>query len=313
MKDFVIGIDRMEMKDFVIGIGRINIDMIYSGLERLPSLGEEVYSKGFEIHLGGGAPGEAVILSKLGVPAKIITWLGSSMFAEIARSEFRIGNPEIIDLYQGNGNPLVLSSAMLCEGDRTFLSWCDEVTPTDADIERIRREHRDAKIVLLSPLYPEIYEGLNLTGSVKIFDTGWEDDLSHENPKYHRFLEQADYYLPNRREALKMTGTASVDEAAEVLSHYFEHVIIKVDSEGCLIRDAEGTRVIPPLRGIEAVDATGAGDAFLSGFTYGVYHGYSVDDCVRFGNITGGTCVQAYGCLTKTLTESELLSTFHSL
>ena len=263
--------------------------------------------------IGGGAPGEAVILSKLGVPAKVVTWLGNSMFAEIARSELRIGDPEIIDLYQQDGNPLVLSSAMLCGGDRTFLSWCDEITLTEADIERIRAEHQGAKIVLLSPHYPEIYQGMDLSGAVKVFDTGWEEDLSHENPKYRGFLEQADYYLPNRREALKMTGAAGVDEATEVLSRYFKHVIIKVDSEGCLIRDEEGTRIIPPLQGIEAVDATGAGDAFLAGFTYGLYHGYSVDDCVRFGNITGGTCVQAFGCLTKTLTEAELLAAFRAM
>ena len=43
----------MEMNDFVIGIGRTNIDLIYSGLDRLPVPGEEVYSKGFGIHLGG--------------------------------------------------------------------------------------------------------------------------------------------------------------------------------------------------------------------------------------------------------------------
>ena len=71
----------MEMKDFVIGIGRTNIDLIYSGLDRLPALGEEVYSKGFEIHLGGGIPGESVILSKLGIPTKAVTWLGDGVFS----------------------------------------------------------------------------------------------------------------------------------------------------------------------------------------------------------------------------------------
>lgn len=297
----------MEMKDFIIGIGRTNIDMIYSGLNRLPMLGEEIYSKGFEIHLGGGAPGEAVILSRLGIPAKIITWLGDSVFAGLARSEFRIGNPAVIDLYHGNGNPLVLSSAMICEGERTFLSYCDEITVSADDRKRIRKEHQGAKIVLLNPHLSEIYEGLDFAGALKVFDTGWEDDLSLADPKYGKLIEMADYYLPNRKEAMKITGTASVDEAAGILSRYFEHVIIKLDREGCMIRDMRGTRIIPPLLGITAVDPTGAGDAFLSGFTYGLYHGYDVDDCVRFGNITGGTCVQAYGCLTKTLTKTELL------
>lgn len=297
----------MEMKDFVIGIGRTNIDLIYSGLDHLPALGEEVYSRGFEIHLGGGAPGESVIISKLGIPAKIITWLGNGIFADLARSEFRIGDPYIIDLYTGSGNPLVMSSTMVFDRDRTFLSYCEEVRFSDSDISRIRGAFRGAKIVLMSPHYREIYEALDLFGTIKVFDTGWEEDLSLENPKYRDLIEKADYYLPNRREALKITGTSSVDEAAEVLSVFFPHVVIKLDSEGCLIRDENGTRIIPPMQGISAVDTTGAGDAFLSGFVYGLYHRYGIDDCVRFGNITGGTCVQAYGCLTMTLTEPELL------
>lgn len=297
----------MEMKDFVIGIGRTNIDLIYSGLDHLPALGEEVFSKGFEIHLGGGAPGESVILSKLGIPAKVITWLGDGIFADIARKEFRIGDPHIIDLYSGSGNPLVMSSTMVYKQDRTFLSYCEEIDLSDADIRKIREEHRKAKIVLLSPHFHQIYSDLDLSSAIKIFDTGWEDDLSLQNPKYGKLIEMADYYLPNRREALKITGTSSVDEAADVLSQFFPHVIIKLDREGCMIKDdAAGTRIIPPMRDVTAVDATGAGDAFLSGFVYGLYHGYPIEECAQFGNITGGTCVQAYGCLTRTLTEPEL-------
>ena len=298
----------MEMKDFVIGIGRTNIDMIYSGLDRLPSLGEEVYSGNFEIHLGGGVPGEAVILSKLGIPSKAVTWLGNGVFSRIAEREFAIGDPQIINLYHGTGEPCVLSTAMLCSGDRTFVSYQAEISLTDADIERIRAEFRGAKVVLLPSQYPEICESLDLSRSVKIFDTGWEDDLSLDNPKYRSLVEMADYYLPNRKEAMKITGAASVDEAADVLSRYLKKVVIKLDGDGCLIRDDHGTRIIPPVSGISAVDSTGAGDAFLCGFTYGIWHGYGIDDCVRFGNITGGTCVQAVGCLTKTLTESEMLA-----
>ena len=297
----------MEMNDFVIGIGRTNIDLIYSGLDRLPVPGEEVYSKGFGIHLGGGAPGEAVIISKLGIPAKVITWLGDGIFADLARSEFRIGAPEIIDLFHGTGNPIVMTSAMVYGDDRAFLSYCGEIKLTDADIRRIQDEHRKAKIVLLSSHYPEIYAGLDLSGAVQVFDTGWEDDLSLENPKYRMMIERADHYLPNRREALKVTGASSVDEAADILSAYFRRVVIKLDRDGCLIRDEKGTRIIPPMQNITAVDSTGAGDAFLSGFVYGLYHGYDIDTCIQFGNITGGTCVQAYGCLSKTLTENELL------
>ncbi|MBQ6519254.1 MAG: hypothetical protein IJI14_11075 [Anaerolineaceae bacterium] len=54
----------------------------------------------------------------------------------------------------------------------------------------------------------------------------------------------------------KITGAASVEEAADILSKYFRQTVIKLDREGCMVRDELGTRIISPLRGIKAVDAT---------------------------------------------------------
>lgn len=81
----------------------------------------------------------------------------------------------------------------------------------------------------------------------------------------------------------------------------------EVPKDGCMVKDQSGTRVIPSMKGVVAVDSTGAGDAFMSGFMYGLYHDYPVDQCIRFGNVTGGTCVQGVGCLTKYVNEQQLL------
>lgn len=295
------------MKDFIVGVGRINIDLMYSGLERLPNLGEELYAKDFGVYFGGGIPGEAIILSRLGLPSRAVTWIGKGHFADIARSELENSGAEIIDLYKGEGSGVVLSTAMICGSERTFCSYCEDISIGSDDLQSIYRAHEDAGIILMDVRYANIYRDLASHGAIRIFDTGWGDDLSLDNRKYREMIELADFYLPNRKEALKITGADSVENAAEILSSFFRHTVIKLDHEGCLIKDAEGTRIIPSIPGIIPVDSTGAGDAFLCGFTYGLYHHYSIDDCIRFGNITGGTCVQARGCLTRTLTENELL------
>ena len=138
-----------------------------------------------------------------------------------------------------------------------------------------------------------------------MFDTGWSDDLSID--KYREYLQIADYYVPNQKEALKITGESTVEGAADRLSEFFSYVIIKLDRDGCLLKNKDGISIIPSMKNVEAVDATGAGDAFLSGFIYGLYHDYPVEQCIRFGNVTGGTCVQGVGCLTKYVYEEELL------
>ena len=65
---------------FVGGVGYTNIDLIYSDMERLPGLGEEVYAGGFGVHLGGGCPATLINTTRLGVPSRILTFVGPGHF-----------------------------------------------------------------------------------------------------------------------------------------------------------------------------------------------------------------------------------------
>ena len=75
---------------------------------------------------------------------------------------------------------------------------------------------------------------------------------------------------------MKITGTSSVEEAADILSEFFSDVTIKMDKEGCLLKNKDGIKIISSVQNVKAIDATGAGDAFMSGFIYGLYHHYRV-------------------------------------
>jgi len=292
--------------EFVGGVGYTNIDLIYAGMDRLPALGEEVYSRGFEMHLGGGAPATLINTTRLGIPSKILTFVGKDNFSEFAAKFYESYHADYVNLYEGDGMPVVVSSVLVCSSDRSFATYRD-VNAVDeaAACEKIYQNLRGAKIVTMHVGFLEAYKRLKEEDTIMIFDTGWEDDLSIE--KYEEYLKIADYYLPNQKEALKITGTGSVEAAAKVLSRYFENVIIKLDKDGCMLQTAAGTQIIPSMKDVVAVDSTGAGDAFMSGFMYGLYHGHPLDQCIRFGNVTGGTCVQGVGCLTKYVTEQQLL------
>lgn len=56
-----------------------------------------------------------------------------------------------------------------------------------------------------------------------------------------------------------------------------------------------------------AGDSTGAGDAFLAGLMYGLYHAKPITQSIAYGNVTGGACVQQLGCLTAFVDEPTLL------
>lgn len=293
-------------KSFVSGAGNINIDLIFSGLPRIPEEGRELYAQGFSLQMGGGMPAVLINLARLGVPVRIQTEWGEDLFSRFAMDAFQESGVTPCNLRpSAEGIPLNISAAMLTPHDRTFVSYTDALAVTDDMRQRLYQASRGAAICTMDPRFPEVYAQLRREGTLLVLDTGWDDALSMET--YRPLLELADYYTPNQKEAMKITGTASPEAAAQALAEFFPKVVVKLDSAGCLIQENGSRSIIPVIPEYVHQDSTGAGDAFLAGFLYGLYHHRTLKECALYGNITGGKCVTAIGCLTAYCTEAELL------
>lgn len=290
---------------FAAGVGYVNLDLLYLGVGHLPKEGEEVYAKSLDIQLGGGVPATMITLSRLGVASKIATFLGEDVFSGYAKKLLDACGVSYANLYSGNGIPVAVTSVMITERDRTFMSALDRVDITQKIQEETYRQLRGAKVIDMHAGFLDAYKRLKAEGAILVFDVGWDEGLSIQ--KYREYLELADFFTPNQKEALKITGKDNVGEAARELGRFFPEVIIKLDSAGCLYWKNGESIIIPPLKNVNKIDSTGAGDAFMAGFIYGLYHECSVTDSIIYGNVTGGTCVEGVGCLTKYVNEKELL------
>lgn len=296
---------------FVAGVGFANCDILYSGMSRMPNEGEEIYARGLDIKMGGGVPATMITLARLGVPVRFSTFLGNDIFSKVAEKELQESSVSYLNLYEGTGMPVTVSSTLITENDRTFVSFRDKVTLTDQMFETIYQQCKAAKLVEMHVGFLDVYKKINKNDVTMILDTGWEDDLSIE--KYADYIELADYYTPSYKEALKITGTTTAEDAIRVLGRYFDKPIVKLDKRGCMVMENGEISVIPSMPNVKAIDATGAGDAFLAGLLYGLYYDYDISTSVLFGNITGGTCVQGIGCLSSYVNEKELLAIAASL
>lgn len=290
---------------FAAGVGYVNLDLLYLGVGHLPKEGEEVYAKSLDIQLGGGVPATMITLSRLGVASKIATFLGEDVFSGYAAKLLDDCGVSYANLYSGNGIPVAVTSVMITERDRTFMSALDRVDITQKIQEETYRQLRGAKVIDMHAGFLDAYKRLKAEGAILVFDVGWDEGLSIQ--KYREYLELADFFTPNQKEALKITGKDNVEEAARELGRFFPEVIIKLDSAGCLYWKNGESIIIAPLENVNKIDSTGAGDAFMAGFIYGLYHECSVTDSIIYGNVTGGTCVEGVGCLTKYVNEKELL------
>lgn len=292
---------------FIAGAGATNIDLLYENMPKIPDVGEEVYTNSFSLQLGGGLPATLINLGRLGIDARIATELGNDMFSVFAKEQFEKNNVSPTNLYSGNDIPLNITSAIILKNDRSFITYGKgTIDPDDKAKEEFYSIAKGAKICLMAPGgFLEVYKKLKSEGTIMVLDMGWDDDLTFE--KYSELLSIADYYTPNQKEALKITGCNNAKDAAYALKKYFDKVVIKVDKDGCIGIDGDEYFFCPSLEQYKNVDSTGAGDAFLAGFTYGLFHDYRLKDCIEFGNITGGKAVTAVGALSAYVNEKELL------
>lgn len=112
-------------------------------------------------------------------------------------------------------------------------------------------------------------------------------------------------FIVNKPEmqALLNIGTDSLEEimkSAETLPS--EYLIMTDGHRGSYIRH-EGTWLHAGVFETERIEATGAGDAFGSGFVAGLIHGYSIEQCVKLASANAASVVRSpsakQGILTK--------------
>lgn len=287
---------------FVAAFGKLNVDLLYAGMPRLPKEGEEIYCEDFKLCLGGGLPATMINCSGLGIPAKIGTFLGDDMFSEFAKQKLEKSGTEY-HAFKSEQFPLNVTSAIITKRDRTFVSYGKTEKYDDKMLEEIYNCLKGAKVVAMQEAILPVYRELKKDGTILVLDTGYSEDMSVK--KYEEYLKIADFYTPNIDETEKMTGTRDYKEALDFLSRYFENPIVKLGRKGCAGYDGEYF-VIPEIDEFKCVDATGAGDAFLSGLIYGIYNNFDFRKCILTGNITGGKCVTGIGCLTERLNEKQI-------
>ncbi|MFG1699411.1 carbohydrate kinase family protein [Nonomuraea sp. NPDC049309] len=113
-----------------------------------------------------------------------------------------------------------------------------------------------------------------------------------------RFIREtapADLILPNLDEALVLTGAASAERAAVLLSERYGTAVVKLGAGGALAaRDGE---VVATAEGrpADVVDSTGAGDAFAAGYIATTLRGAGPRAALEAGCRAGAECVAQVG------------------
>ena len=139
-------------------------------------------------------------------------------------------------------------------------------------------------------------------GIFSIFDPGqslpaWESSALAKCISKSKMLVCNDYEMEM---ICNSTGMSREQVAGTV-----ETIIVTKGGEGCDILTASGTVEVPVVLADDAVDPTGAGDAFRGGLIKGIIEGESMERAVQMGNVAGHYAVRKWGTQQYSFTMDE--------
>jgi ribokinase len=138
--------------------------------------------------------------------------------------------------------------------------------------------------------------------------------LANENlPDAFDLALRHDVIVSNERDLLAVTGTWTLSDAVAALQSQMRGATLRA---ALITRGAEGCRVVTeteslnvPAFEVDAIDATGAGDAFVAGVAWGMAQRWPWPQVGRFANALGALACCSLGAQASlpTLDEVETL------
>ena len=298
-------------------VGILVADVITKPVDDIPSKGLLSHVDAIEVYSGGNAMTASINMRKMGVESAIIGKVGQDMFGDFLEkcmAEYGVNTKGLKRDKDVQTSVSVVLSAT--DGERTFLH-CIGTNGTfsldDIDWSIIE----DVDIVFVTGTYLlSTFDGEQTArflkkckemGKTTVLDVCW-DATGRWGELLFEAMPYIDIFMPSIEEAEKISGETDPEKIAEVFfAKGVSSVVIKLGKKGAYLReskDAEST--IIPSYTVNAVDTTGAGDSFCSGFITGIVKGLSFNQCGQFANATGAHCVMAKGATTGIKSYEEI-------
>ena len=295
--------------------GEFFTDLIFFDLERLPCLGQEIKTDDFAISLGGGAAITATAAALLGRPTKLVTVWGGSMMDAEARSRLEAAG---VSCSWSQHRPDVMSGVSVAVSTRQDRYFLTHVGANRVVEEHLLRPETLARISLaghvhfaLTPSRWEVFRTtvrqLRNRGVTASWDLGW-DPAAGRSQGFRDLCQELDVLFLNEMEAHKYAGVSSTRQALEHFSRPRNTVVIKQGAAGAVVSQNAAS----PVR-MEAVESTGAGDAFAGGFLHAWMGGKTVGEALLSGNICGGLSTRSPGGVQALPTRVEFEERFERL
>ena len=274
----------------VVVVGSLNMDLVMR-TARLPQLGETLLGGAFSTAEGGKGANQAVACARMGASVALVGRVGRDDFGRRLVEALVVEGVDVGGVRFDDEHPTGVASIYVVEGDNGIIVASGANAAVSArDVREARSAFEGAHCALFQLETPleALGEGLRVAreaGAMTLLNPAPWHALPGD------FFPFVDVFIPNGIELGQFAGTADLEAGAtKALEAGVGAVVVTVGSEGAwLFRPGVKEHVAAPR--VEAVDSTGAGDAFVGSLAVSLAEGLSLRESISFA-----VCAGALAC-----------------
>ncbi len=297
----------------IASIGSVVVDLIVS-TPRVPITGENLLAHSFKIGPGGKGANAAAAVAKLGARAMLVGCVGNDEFGRLELSSLERYGVNTRAVQKVDADTAVAIIMVNDEHENTILVVLGASNLlTAARVEQSLAPYWGTLDLIIVDF--EIPEEA-VAAAVRL---GYEHqvpvlvDAGPPRPYEPETWGHATILSPNASEASEMVGypvetdEASLRAARDLLAKGPSSVVLKRGAAGALLVSRDETLMVPGFK-VEAVDTTGAGDAFTAMLALSVTEGRPLREAVLRGNAAGALAVTRWGTMPAMPDRAEVES-----
>lgn len=259
-------------------VGSTNVDLTFR-TSRLPKAGETLAGRSLHVGIGGKGANQAVAAARLGADVAFVACVGNDSFGADAIGHFQAEGINHSHVRRARNQPTGTAAIVVdddAENSILIVAGANaELTPDDVGHASDVIQKADAILCQLETPLEATLEAFRLAraaGTLTVLTPAPVVALPNE------LLQLCDLCVPNRTEieVLAEHSVRSFEDAHaaadSMRARGVNSVAVTMGSDGALVVDEEGPLRIP-VTAVDAIDTTGAGDAFTAALVVSLAEG----------------------------------------
>lgn len=250
---------------------------------------------------GGSACNTVVGIGKLGGKASFVGKSGIGHMSRLLETDLKKNNvePALFKSTSPTGRVLSIITPDAQRSMFTFLGASSEIQ-ADEITENCFKDaaivHVEGYLLFNEDLIMRALKTAKYLGALVSLDLASFTVVEQSKTILERIInDSVDILLANEDEAEAYTGYSDENKAVSSMAENTQIAVLKVGKRGSLIAHNGKTIKIEPMGDGYAVDTTGAGDLWASGFLFGLVNGFSLEKCGKLGSACGYEVCQVMG------------------